>query len=77
MNGNKIKRRSINKNRTSPAYLSSSLIASGVILGNDEVKLVKSESFVGLSLILNKTGVHQVQKRLIVHHLPDVPSDLL
>ena len=54
-----------------------SFFVSGIILGNDEVKLLKIESFIRFSLMCNETSVHHIEKGLIVHVLSHSSGDLL
>lgn len=54
-----------------------SFLLFGVILGNDEIKLFETESFIRLSLMSDKTCVHQIEKSLIVHVFTDCTGDLL
>ncbi len=54
-----------------------SSFVSGVVLWNNEVKLLKTESFVRFSLMRNETCVHQIQKGLIIYVVSNCSGDLL
>lgn len=54
-----------------------SLFSPGVVLGNDEIKLVETKSFVGFSLVFNVTSVHKIEQSLIVHHFTNCTGNLL
>jgi hypothetical protein len=54
-----------------------SLFLPAIILRNDEIKLFKTKPFIRLSLMGDKTCVHQVEKGLVVHVLADCTGNLL
>lgn len=55
----------------------SSSLLSAVVGWNHLIKLIECKFFVGLSSLLDKHAVHQVQKRLVVHVLSDWSGNFL
>lgn len=53
-----------------------SFFLPGVILRNDEIKLLETEPFIWFSLMGDKTCVHQVEKGLVVHVFANCSGNL-
>jgi hypothetical protein len=54
-----------------------SFLLSCVKPRNDQVKLIKAESFIRFRLMIYETCMHQTQKRLIIHVFSHCTGDLL